>query len=60
MIMQIFVVIVEALLAVDELKEAHQRIEMARNIMTQYNIRNPLLLEYEVQYLYIAGRVAYE
>lgn len=59
-IMQMFVVIVEALLEINDIKEAQHRIEMARSYMIQYNNKNAFILEHEVMYLYLAGRVTYE
>lgn len=59
-IMKMHVVIVQALLEINDLKEAQRRVESVRHLMTQYNNKNAFVLEYEVKYLYLAGRVAYE
>lgn len=59
-IMKMFVVIVEALLEINDITEAQHRIEMVRNYMIQYNNKNAFILDHEVKYLYLAGRVSYE
>lgn len=59
-IMEMYVALVQALLEIDDLKQAQRRIEMVRHLMSQYNNKNTFVLEYEVKYLYLAGRVTYE